>query len=169
MAVLCGVMAQGFGVPRVSPACSHCPARLMPGTRGSECPAREVNGVMGRRDGVLTSDTGDCPRGSAKGKMTLGSPCRCPLCSAPTANWYGGQDPPLLASFLPPLAVTSLDISAFCRNLTQILSSLESISCPQTTVATGSCSTQDQPQQTQTSQPFMHLFPPQAAELKPPL
>lgn len=35
--------AQGFGVPSGSPACSHCPARLIPGTRDVECPARMVS------------------------------------------------------------------------------------------------------------------------------
>lgn len=55
----CGVMAQGFGVPSGFTACSHCPARLMPGARGIECPARKVNGIRGSRDGILTSDTAD--------------------------------------------------------------------------------------------------------------
>lgn len=59
MPVLCGVMAQGFGVPSGSLACSHCPARLMPGARGVECPARKVDGIIGPRDEVLTSDTAD--------------------------------------------------------------------------------------------------------------
>lgn len=145
-------MAQGFGVPSGFPACSHCPARLMPGARDTECPARKVNSIIGPRDGSLaqTQLTG-YPRRSAKGKMTLGSLCHCLLCSAPTADWYGGQHPLPLASFLPPHAVTNLDISAFCSNLTQILSSLESISCPQPTVTSGDFSRQEQLQQIQTS------------------
>lgn len=50
---------------------------------------RKVNRIIGPGDGVLISGVADCPRGSAKEKMTLCSPSWLSTCC--WSVWGAGQ------------------------------------------------------------------------------